>query len=282
MRSRPKRIRRFMAAALCCGAASVWAVDGVVLVDHNKALTGGVTPGDTPGYPISITQSGSYRLTGNLVVPDANTDAIVVSANHVTIDLNGFSIVGPADCSAGFPCTNTATSSLHGHGVLAGSDSPVKPIYGVTVRNGTITGMGADGVHLLGDSLRIEDLRIRSNGLSGILARAAGGAASSTTNVIIRGNNLQRNGSYGMKTDAAMITDNVVTECRDIGIRIDLGPGLVARNIVSSCGLAGMQLNTNVPYMGNSMLGNGTPAGTLDVIGGVDAGHNLCSGGSCP
>ena len=42
------------------------AVDGVTLIDQNKALAGSVTPGDTPGFPVTISQPGSYRLSGNL------------------------------------------------------------------------------------------------------------------------------------------------------------------------------------------------------------------------
>ncbi len=34
-----------------------------------------------------MTREGSYRLTGNLAVANASTDAIVVSANDVVIDL---------------------------------------------------------------------------------------------------------------------------------------------------------------------------------------------------
>src|SRR6266850_592227 len=71
-----------------------YAVDGVVLIDQNRALAGNVTPGDAPGFPISITQPGSYRLSGNLTVPAA-TNGIEISASNVTIDLNGFSILEP-------------------------------------------------------------------------------------------------------------------------------------------------------------------------------------------
>jgi hypothetical protein len=50
--------------------------DGVVYIDQNHALGGGVTPGDAAGFPVTISQSGSYRLSGNLTVPDLNTTAI--------------------------------------------------------------------------------------------------------------------------------------------------------------------------------------------------------------
>ena len=91
------------------------AVDGVVLIDQNKALAGNVTPGDAPGFPVTISRSGSYRLSGDLTVPDAATTAVDVTntAADVSIDLNGFSISGPVVCvgsSAGNPPTSCAPS----------------------------------------------------------------------------------------------------------------------------------------------------------------------------
>ena len=73
--------RRFVGLAfaglLAAGPAA--AVDGLILIDQNKALAGNVTPGDTAGFPVSITRSGSYRLTSDLIVPDADTTAIDVT-----------------------------------------------------------------------------------------------------------------------------------------------------------------------------------------------------------
>ena len=51
--------------ALTC-IAPAGAVDGVIEINQAKALAGGVTPSDTPGFPVSIDTAGSYRLTGNL------------------------------------------------------------------------------------------------------------------------------------------------------------------------------------------------------------------------
>ena len=61
-------------AALTVVALPTCAVDGVVLINQAAALAGNVTPGDTPGFPVVISVSGSYRLSGNLTVPDANTN----------------------------------------------------------------------------------------------------------------------------------------------------------------------------------------------------------------
>jgi hypothetical protein len=74
--------------------ATVFAVDGVILIDQNKALAGNVTPGDGAGYPVILSLSGSYRLSGNLTVPVSAT-GIQITADGVSLDLNGFSIIGP-------------------------------------------------------------------------------------------------------------------------------------------------------------------------------------------
>src|SRR5690348_7192989 len=75
------------------------AADGVILIDQAAALAGSVTPGDAPGFPVTLSQPGSYRLSGNLTVPDADTTAIQITADSVTLDLNGFTIAGPGGCT---------------------------------------------------------------------------------------------------------------------------------------------------------------------------------------
>jgi hypothetical protein len=68
-------------------ATSAFAVDGVVLINQSTVLASG-------GFPFQISQSGSYKLSGNLTVPAA-TNGIQISAAWVTLDLNGFSITTP-------------------------------------------------------------------------------------------------------------------------------------------------------------------------------------------
>ncbi len=71
------------------------ATDGVAEINQTCAVQTGCFSGDTAGYPVTIdgTAGRSYRLTGDLIVPDENTDGIKVSTPSVTIDLNGFEIV---------------------------------------------------------------------------------------------------------------------------------------------------------------------------------------------
>ena len=148
---------------------SAWAVDGVVDINQARASAGGVSPGDTAGFPVTISQAGSYRLTGNLTVPDANTTAICVTASNVTVDLNGFSILGPGAAGTG-------------RGVSAVG------VTHTTVLNGTVQGVGEDGLRLGGDA-HVERVRAASNGGNGILT----GVAS-----LVRGNTAENNGSFGL------------------------------------------------------------------------------------
>jgi hypothetical protein len=80
------------------------------------------------GFPFSILQPGSYKLSGSLQVP-AETNGIGIFASGVTFDLNGFSITGPITCQ-GQNCTphQSVTTGM---------------FYGVSrtvIRNGHISG----------------------------------------------------------------------------------------------------------------------------------------------
>src|SRR5262245_64219724 len=69
---------------------------------------------DAGGFPFKITAPGSYKLTGNLVVP-VGTDGIQIQALDVTLDLNGFSITGGITCDlSGVTCTPGATAETLG------------------------------------------------------------------------------------------------------------------------------------------------------------------------
>ena len=104
-------------------------------------------PGGTA--PFTISQPGSYYLTGNLSI-SSSTNGITVTASNVTIDLNGFDLAG---------------SGTSGAGVYINGG-----VSNVTIRNGTIRNWGAQGINGLGNSkVRAENLRVFSNSANGIL-----------------------------------------------------------------------------------------------------------------
>ena len=143
--------------------------DGVIEINQAKALAGGVNPGDTEGFPVTISESGSYRLTGNLTVPDENTTAIEVTAGDVTIDLNGFAIEGPTECTGPNSPSPVTSCSPTGSGIgIDGIGSLPQP--STSVINGTVRGMGDMGVRTTGG--HVENLRAISNGSIGISVSA--------------------------------------------------------------------------------------------------------------
>lgn len=148
-------------AILAAIATPAYAVDGVVLINQAAALNGNVTPSDAAGFPVTISVPGSYRLSSNLIVPDGNTTAIEVLVSEVTIDLNGFSIIGASCIGVGAPCNPAGTG--------AGIEAPFF-VDNVKVSNGTIRGMGGNGITLLGFSHFVERVHAKDNGGVGIIA----------------------------------------------------------------------------------------------------------------
>jgi hypothetical protein len=120
--SRPILPLIVLAASIVAFAGPARAVDGVIEINQELALAGGITPGDAPGFPVSLTLPGSYRLTGNLDIsaqPSAeNLTAIEILSSFVTLDRNGFALLGPT-ISSGSP-----TSSCSPLGTGDGISSP--------------------------------------------------------------------------------------------------------------------------------------------------------------
>jgi hypothetical protein len=151
-------------SALWLAPALARAVDGVIEINHEKAIAGDPSSLDPPDYPILLRAPGSYQLTSDLAVP-AGKDGIIVQAPGVTIDLHGFGVRGSEGCDPG-----ACSPSLSGSGVLGldifGGGTP-------TVRNGRVSGFGASCIDLGGG--RVEDVEVSSCGEHGIHMRAGAG-----------------------------------------------------------------------------------------------------------
>ena len=257
------------AATLILGAtfvaSSAHAVDGVIEINEASAAVGGITAGDTAGFPVTISEPGSYRLTSDLTVPNSNTGGILITASHVTVDLNGFTISGPG---------GTGT----GDGVLSES-----PVTNVTVRNGSVRDMGDVGVRLFGDVSRAEDVTAVGNGGIGIQLGVAGAAedcvasGNGTIGIVVSrgvalGNIADDNGTDGIVAGAgSVVKNNSISRNDEDGIFTASGV-LVKDNTVHFNGFVGIRLVGSSGYVGNVVTMNVQD----DVVGGVSMGPNLC------
>jgi hypothetical protein len=260
-----------LVSLIACGASSALAVDGVVLIDQNRALAGNVTPGDTPGFPVTISVSGSYRLSGNLTVPDADTTAIdiAVTVRTVSIDLNGFAIIGPTTCDVSIPpiCAPVATGdSIFGGGVGVRSLAADS----VIIRNGSIRGVGRYGIFVANAPLTtVEGVHVNHAGRGGIhmgignlfnsVVGRNGGTGVVSNQGVIKGNLIERNAGHGVDSSGFFLNvlDNVIMF--NSGVAIEFGAtGAYGNNILSS-------------NNGGSVSGSG-----------VQVSGNVCNGVPCP
>jgi parallel beta-helix repeat protein len=126
-------------------------------VEARTIINSANTPGDASNSFI-ISAPGSYYLTGN-ITGVASKRGINIAASDVTVNLNGFAIIGVA-------------SSLEGINVSGARTN-------ISLRNGTVRGWGGDGINALSASNgQYQDLRLSANGLRGLNA----GASSSVLN----------------------------------------------------------------------------------------------------
>jgi hypothetical protein len=252
-----------------------YAVDGVIEINQVRAKAGGVTPGDTPLFPVTIDLPGSYRLTSNLDVTDAtarrggtsaeNTTAIDVTVDDVTIDLNGFMIKGLTSC-VGIPLVCSQTGS--GMGIQAVTRS------GVAAKNGTVRGMGSNGVSL-GNHSVADNIRAVSNGRDGVEATVV---TNSTAN---------RNGGDGIDGDSVANCTAVNngldgisgTTVINSSARNNDGDGIAAQVASGSSAASNTGIGINV----RTAIGCTAFSNTgVDIFAGGVADHNTCSVAAVP
>jgi hypothetical protein len=148
---------------------------------------GSLTPPDAPGptmltlsqieprtpissLPFTISTPGSYYVTANLATT-LNQNGIIVAADNVTIDLNGFTLFGGAGSS--------------GEGVWAATAR-----QNVVVRNGTVRNWPGSGINLYDSGstlITLQNLHSISNGFTGIAVKNG----SSVTDCLAVGNGVR-------------------------------------------------------------------------------------------
>jgi parallel beta-helix repeat protein len=133
-----------------------------------------VGPDTTPGGPLvlyRITQPGSYYLTDNLQGV-SNKYGITISASDVTLDLNGFEVVGVPESYSGINAEGFSRVRVRNGTVR---NWKFQAVYltaaGCLVEQVTATGNGGHGIAV--DEGTVLDCLARNNGSHGVVAAIA-------------------------------------------------------------------------------------------------------------
>lgn len=203
-------------------------------VEPRIAINAINTPGNTASV-FRITQPGSYYLTAN-VVGESGKHGIDIASSGVTLDLNGFEVIGNGAASGAFDGVRTATG-----------------IKNVTVRNGHVRSWGDDGVELANivNSIgaRVENVQATGNGGSGIVCSTDNGHVIQCSAVGNTGIGLAV-GQGGSVLDSTAFTNG------DDGIHV--GFGCTITNCTSDNNTGdGIEASNGTTISGCSFLANG-------------------------
>lgn len=199
--------------------------------------------------PVTITNAGSYYLTGDLSGV-SGTNGITILADDVTIDLSGFGLKGVG-------------------GALSGIAASGKRI---AVVNGSIRGWPALGLAgTAAQQSRFENLRVGANSTGGLAA----GQGS-----LIRGCVFAENGGDSLSVSAsALVEGNVVTIATGNGIRTTGNDNRIDGNHVTGSSGTGFKIEGT----GNLVVRNnarGNSGGNYSIVASNDFGQILSPGGN--
>ena len=166
--------------------------------------------------PFTITTSGSYYLTGNLS-PGVNQNGIIVAADNVTIDLNGFTLFGGGGGSGGRQIwSSTARQN-------------------VVIRDGTLRNWPGSGVNFYDSGsvlTTVENIQSISNGFTGIAVKNGSHVKDCLT---------VGNGIRGILVD----NDTLVEHCKasgNLSLGIGAGTGCQLLNNLSETNGTGLSI----------------------------------------
>jgi len=200
--------------------------------------------------PFTINQAGSYYLTTNLTGVSGQ-NGIIVQTRNVTIDLNGFELVGVGGAVNAITAGPSATN--------------------LVVRNGTIHSWPSHGLAVAGVTQgRYETLRLLRNSAGGITV----GPGSIVANCNLEANAGATAISSSLQTGTGSIVRNcVVRTSGGEGIRVGYGTAVIDCTIEESGG-NGLFTDESCTVRGCSV--------TLSGLAGIDAGPgNTVEGSSC-
>jgi hypothetical protein len=233
------------AAALAGAMASLLIADEAfanpIALSQAKALQGGVTPGDGPGFPITLSEHGSYIFESD-IRPTSGVNGIEVTSPYVTVDLNGFLLHGGGAANTGITTTGnalTVKNGIIGHFKSVGIQAPTA--Y-VSIRNMTIVENGQNGV-VLGDYAMVNGSTISANGSSGI---------DCGNYCHVQGNVLSENKFRGVYIGSGSTLGNTIENNQSFGIRGVGQSGYGNNTLLYNYSGAGQVLGPLIPLQPNA------------------------------
>jgi len=193
-------------------------------VEPRIAINATNTPGDADSV-FKITQPGSYYLTGNMAGVSGKS-GIEVAANSVTIDLNGFALVGVAGSLDGIGSSSSIARVAIENGTISGwGDEGIdmgtaSTVLGARVERVHVSSCGGDGIYLESRAV-VRDCVVQSVSGNGISIENAGVVES----CIVSGSTLS-----GIVLQLAGVIKNCVAYRNTID-----GINLAAAGVVSGC-----------------------------------------------
>lgn len=210
--------------------------------------------------PITISEPGSYYLTGNLTVTDPDgslTAAININSSDVTLDLNGFTLSGPNTVNFGLRIVGT----------------PQAPRRNIRIHSGNLHGFssGIFASHLING--QFENLVIQQSSSSGVILSGTNRGSRFWRCTIID------SGSWGLSLSASgsasVLSGTRVEECVIAG-NIQRGISIVSTNGA----LIEDTLIQNSVIAANSGSGLQMEAGTDSLIRGTQVRGSTLHGNS--
>jgi len=221
--------------------------DNTVFIQSNGDLIGSHC--HSHGFPVILCAPGNYKLVGTITVP-ANLDAIDITADNVTLDLNGFSIIGPVTCTA--TAGPTCSGSNTGSGIFSPWDNTV-------VKNGVVNGFVV-GVYLIGRGSLVDAVHAKNNLHDGIHAEY--GVVQRSTAIM--------NGYSGVYMTAGVIQGNFY-QYNYTGI---FGQQIVVIGNSTANNNYGLNVVQGSLYGSNSFTGDVTS--DVYSLGAISQGNNVC------
>ncbi len=236
--------------------------------------------------PYTISQSGSYYVTGNL---DGSSGGITILSSDVTLDLMGFTLDGGG--------------SINDEGIY------ISIVDNVTIKNGAIRGFGTHGISqsatsggIPGNNTRILNMRVIDNGsltsyTSGIITNAPNSLVSGCTvmghpgngirvseTATVRNNLVHSNGRSGISR-GSLIVGNVVSNNGNGGSNIydaiDTSNAVIRNNVVKNnqySGISGPNLLVENNLLDSNNLAEDASKGGIVVNGDSRVVDNVLKG----